>query len=112
MAGKFEIAKTDSGKFLFRLKAGNGQVILASQLYDTKDGAVGGANSVKNHGTEDANFERKTSKSGQAYFNLKASNGQIIGKSEMYASTTAMENGITSVKTNAPDAPIEDKATA
>jgi uncharacterized protein len=34
---------------------------------------------------------------------LKAANNQIIGKSEMYESVAAMENGITSVKKNAPD---------
>jgi uncharacterized protein YegP (UPF0339 family) len=39
---------------------------------------------------------------------LKAGNGQVIGKSEMYNSASAMENGIDSVKTNAPTAKIVD----
>jgi predicted metalloprotease len=34
--------------------------------------------------------------------------GQIIGKTEMYSSAKAMENGIASVKTNGPDATIVD----
>ena len=39
-------------------------------------------------------------------FNLKASNGQVIGTSEMYESTSGMENGITSVRNNAPNASV------
>ena len=47
---------------------------------------------------------------GSAYFNLKASNGQVIGTSEMYSGSPAMENGIVSVKKNAPDATVEDNS--
>ena len=53
-------------------------------------------------------YDRRTSKKGEPYFVLKAGNGQIIGNSEMYSSTAAMENGIQSVKTNGPTAPVED----
>ena len=45
---------------------------------------------------------------GKHYFNLKATNGQIIGTSELYEATSGMENGIASVKTNAPKAPVEE----
>jgi uncharacterized protein YegP (UPF0339 family) len=55
-------------------------------------------------------FERKTAKDGSPYFSLKASNGQVIGDSQMYSSVTAMENGIASVRTNAPKATVEDKS--
>ena len=49
-------------------------------------------------------------KDGSPYFNLKSSNGQVIGTSEMYSSTSAMENGIVSVKNNAANATIEDNS--
>lgn len=52
--------------------------------------------------------ELKKSTNGKFHFNLKAGNGQEIGRSEMYNSPAAMENGITSVKTNGPDASIAD----
>ncbi|MEJ2002779.1 MAG: YegP family protein [Maritimibacter sp.] len=42
-------------------------------------------------------------------FNLKASNGQVIGTSESYSSTSARDNGIESVKKNAPDASLDDQ---
>lgn len=105
----FEIYKNDSGKFGFRLKAGNGQIILASQLYDNKAGAETGIVSVvENTEYGDGQFERLDAKDGSPYFNLKAKNGQIIGKSEMYNSTDARENGIKSVIKNAAERVIND----
>ncbi len=108
MAGKFEITQSKNGKFLFNLKAGNGQVILTSQMYETKTSATQGIESCKTNGALDERFERATSKASEPYFNLKAGNGQVIGRSEMYSSVAAMENGIKSVKTNAPDASVND----
>ena len=110
MAGKYEITKTQNGKVLFNLKATNGQVILTSQMYENKDSALAGIESVKVNGSNDAQFERKVASNGQAYFNLKATNGQVIGKSETYKTTAAMENGISSVKKNASSAQIPDLA--
>ncbi|WP_222984541.1 YegP family protein [Flagellimonas meishanensis] len=104
--GKFEIKSTSSGKTMFNLKAGNGQVILTSESYNSKSACENGIESVRTNSQNDDRFERKTAKDGSPYFNLKASNGQVIGKSEMYTSTSAMENGIASVKKNAPDAAV------
>ena len=108
MAGKFELKKNTSGKFSFNLKAGNGEIILTSEVYEQKSSAQNGIESVKKHAPDDANYERKTSVSNQPYFVLKASNNQIIGKSEMYSSTASRENGIQSVKSNAPTASVVD----
>jgi uncharacterized protein len=108
MAGKFEIKATSNDKFMFNLKAGNGQVILTSQMYASKQSALDGVDSVRRHAADDANFQRRTAKDDSPYFVLVASNGQEIGRSEMYTSTAAMENGIESVKKNAPDAPTTD----
>jgi hypothetical protein len=54
-------------------------------------------------------FELYADKSGKFRFRLKASNGQIIAASEAYNSKSSALNGIQSVKTNAPDAPIDDQ---
>lgn len=96
----FEIYKNDSGKFGFRLKAANGQIVLASQTYASKEGAINGIESVVNNANEEA-FDKETAKDGSPYFNMKAGNGQIIGKSQMYNSEAARDNGIDSVITNA-----------
>ena len=108
MAGKFEISKSKNGKFLFNLKAGNGQVILTSQMYDTLDSATQGIASCRANSVHDERFERAQSSADQPYFNLKADNGQVIGRSEMYTSMASRDNGIASVKSNAPDAEIKD----
>ena len=42
------------------------------------------------------------------YFVLKASNGQEVGRSQMYASAATMENGIASVNKNAAEAALVD----
>ena len=104
--GKFEVKNSSSGKIMFNLKAGNGQVILTSELYESRSACMNGIESVKKNAPDDGRFERKTAKDGSPYFKLKATNGQVIGKSEMYNSTAAMENGIESVKKNAPDADV------
>ena len=107
--GKFVISKRKSGEFQFNLKAGNGQTILASEGYTTKASCENGVESVKKNAAEDSNYERKNSSSGKFHFNLKAGNGQVIGSSEMYESAGGMENGIESVKKNAPDATVEEE---
>lgn len=108
MAGKFEIKKSKSGQFMFNLKASNGQIILTSEQYKAKASAKGGIESVKKNAPNDDLYDRKTSGNNKFYFVLTAANRQIIGKSEMYETSRAMENGIASVKKNAPDAEIED----
>ena len=67
---------------------------------------MNGIESVRKNSQDDSKFDRKISSNGKHYFNLKASNGQVIGTSEMYESSSGMENGIASVKTNAPNASV------
>lgn len=108
--GKFEITTRKNGEVQFNLKAGNGQIILTSEGYTTKAACMNGIESVKKNSQDDKRFDRLDAKNGKPYFNLKATNGQIIGNSEMYESVAARENGIESVKKNAPDATIDDKS--
>jgi uncharacterized protein YegP (UPF0339 family) len=112
MAAKFEIKKGKNGKFHFNLKSGNGQVILSSQMYGTRSSAENGINSVKKNSQNEALFERREGKNGKPYFIIKSGNGQEIGRSQMYSSKAGLENGINSVKTNAPTAEIVDTKTA
>jgi uncharacterized protein YegP (UPF0339 family) len=108
MAAKFELKAAKDGQFMFNLKAANGEVILTSELYVQKAGAENGIASVRENAPEDAQYERKTAKNGEPYFVLKAKNHEIIGRSETYSSAAAMENGIESVKKNAPVAVLSD----
>ena len=105
--GKFVIQQNDKGQYHFSLKAGNGQVILSSQEYSSKAACDNGIESVRTNSSDDSKFERLTAKDGSPYFVLKAANAQVIGNSQMYSSEDAMENGIASVKENAPGASVE-----
>lgn len=104
---KFLIKETKNGKYSFHLTAGNGEIILQSQTYADKSGAENGVESVKKNGPDENRYERKDAKDGSPYFVLKAGNGQIIGQSEMYKSTSGRDNGIASVMKNSGIAPTE-----
>lgn len=103
----FELKKSGD-KYHFVLKAGNGQVVLSSQMYASKASAMNGIESVKKNCGDDKCFEKKTAKNGKFHFNLKSTNGQIVGSSQMYAAESGMNNGIESVRKNAPGAEVKE----
>ena len=109
MANKFQLKKSKNDKFFFSLQAGNGQSILSSEMYEAKASALGGIESVKKNAADDARYERLNAKDGSPYFVLKATNGQVIGSSEMYSGAAARESGIEACKTNAPGAVTDDQ---
>jgi len=63
---------------------------------------------VQTNCSEDSRYERKTSSNGQAFFNLKAANQQVIGTSQMYSSESSREAGISSVKENGTTKTVKD----
>ena len=106
--GKFEITSRKNGEFQFNLKATNGQTILTSEGYTTKSACMNGIDSVKKNCKVEARFEKKVASNGKPFFNLKATNGQIVGSSQMYANEKNMLNGVASVQKNAPEAQVVD----
>lgn len=121
--GKFIIKKTNTG-IKFDLKAGNGEVIATSEVYNSEASCRNGIESVKKNapiaGVENQTvegfekvkhpkFEVYLDKAGEYRFRLKATNGEIIAVSEGYTSLVGCENGIESVKKNAPDAAVVEK---
>lgn len=106
--GKFVITTRSNDEYQFNLNAGNGQTILTSEGYSSKANCLSGIESVRKNSQDDSKYDRKTSSNGKHYFNLKATNGQIVGTSEMYESDSARENGIKSVRENARDAAVEE----
>ncbi len=80
----FETFKGQDGKYYFHLRANNGQIVLASQAYGTKSSASKGVTSVKKNGVDASRFTLAEGADGQHYFRLRAPNGEIIGRSEMY----------------------------
>jgi len=108
MAGWFELSNSSDGQFRFVLKAGNGEVILTSELYKAKASAESGIASVQANSAADERYEKKEASNGKFHFNLKAANHQIIGSSQMYATAQSRDAGIASVKTNGGSKTVKD----
>ncbi|MGD9841376.1 MAG: YegP family protein [Steroidobacteraceae bacterium] len=100
MAGWYELTKNDKGQYNFALKAGNSEIILRSEQYESRAAAENGIASVQKNSATDSLYERKDASDGRCYFNLKAANHQVIGTSQMYKSAASRDGGIESVKTN------------
>ena len=117
--GKFVVKETATG-VKFDLKATNGEVIASSEVYTTKAACLNGIESIKKNcigEIEDQTvdpvveqkhpkFELYKDKAGEYRFRLKAKNGEIIATSEGYKTKASCENGIASIKKNAPEAEI------
>jgi uncharacterized protein len=103
---KFQIFTGSNSQYYFRLRAINGEIIIGSEGYSTKDACRNGIASVKSNAPHDDRYERRD---GATYtFVLKATNGQVIGRSESYSTQAAWEAGITAVKNTAPTAPVKE----
>ena len=100
--------KPSGTQYMFNLKGGNAETVLTSERYTTKQNAEKGIASVKVNAPTDSRYDRRVATNGSPYFVLKAANGEIIGTSETYSSTTARDNGIAWVKANAPGAPTKE----
>ena len=118
---RFEVFKDVTGKFKFRLKAPNGEIIATYEGYTTKALCLMGIKSVmKNapiaeimeniYGSEGARraFEVFKDVTGKFKFRLKAPNGETIAISEGYTTKASCLNGIKMVRKNAPIAKIEE----
>ena len=118
--GKFVIRETASG-VKFDLKAGNGETIATSEVYNSESACLNGVESVRKNAPTAAvedqtkegcavekhpKFEVYQDKGGEFRFRLKATNGQIIAVSEGYTALAGCMNGIESVRKNAPDAAV------
>ena len=120
---RFVIRTVNSG-VKFDLKAGNGQVILTSEVYTSLAACRKGIASVSKNApraklenqTEpgwkvltNPKFELYRDKAGGYRFRLKARNGEIIAVSESYTARAGCLNGIESVRSNAENAEIEEE---
>lgn len=108
--GRFQIIRDLRGDYRYRLLASNGEIILRdSEGHTYKAACEKSIASVKENAPHDVRFGRLQSGGGY-YFNLKATNGEVIGVSEIYTSSHGRDIGIESVKRNAPIATTTDLA--
>lgn len=110
MAGWYEMKSNDKKQHSFVLKAGNGEVILRSEQYETKAAAENGIASMQKNSPLDERYERKETSDGRPFFNLKAGNHQVIGTSQLYAAKASRDAGIASVMANGPSTTVKTDA--
>jgi uncharacterized protein YegP (UPF0339 family) len=108
MNGWFDVNKSKADDFYFVLKSGNGEVVLTSEMYTSRDSANNGIVSVQDNSGDDFHYERATASDGKFHFNLRAANHQVIGSSQMYATMETREIGIASVIGNGKSTTVKD----
>ena len=108
MPAKFELKKAKNKKVYFNLLAANGEIILTSQMYAGKGSAKKGIRSVQANCSDDDRFVVRKGKGGKEHFVLRAANNRVIGNSQTYKSSSALKNGIKSVKKSGKTAKIID----
>ena len=104
MAGKFVVSRRRDGEYQFVLNASNGQTILSSEGYNTRESCLNGIESVRTNASDASRFEKRVAADGRPYFVLKSRNHQVIGTSQMYSGDAACDNGMASVGNHAADA--------
>ena len=115
----FIVKTAKDGQTYFTLTAKNGEPIGKSEMYKAKASAINGIESVRKNapkaeadGEKNPKFELKEGKDGKTYFNLTATNGEVILSSQGYARRSGALNGIESVQKNAVEAEIDDQTEA
>ena len=95
--------------FTFRFLDGE-KIIVKSENYKAKKSAVNGVESVKKNSQVATRYELKESKNEKFFFNLKASNGQIVGTSTLFATEDERSDAIALLTNEAPNATLIDEA--
>lgn len=108
MSGYYDLYRSTNHQFYFNLTAVNNEKILTSELYYQKQSALDGIASIKANSLYDSRYKRKISTRGFPYFVLTAANGEPLGTSEEYSSSSAMEHSIDVVKQIGPTAMLRD----
>ena len=95
--GRFEVFRGLDGKSYFHLRAKNGEIVLQSQGYSSRTAATNGVKSVQSNGLVAARYTVLPAVDGRFYFVLKATNGQIVGRSQLYVSQANAQRGVETV---------------
>ena len=117
---KFQVYKDAAGKFRFRLRAGNNQIVAVGEAYEQHASCINGIRSIQKNCSAEIEdltiIDRKVPNpkyqiykdaAGKFRFRLKAANGEIIAEGEGYESKEGCLNGIKVVRSSC-DAEIED----
>jgi len=95
--------------FTFSFVDDGGKMVVKSENYAAKKSAENGIESVKKNAQIDGRYEMKDAKNGKFYFNVKASNGQIVGTCALFVSDADRATAASLLKRAGPPAPVDDQ---
>lgn len=97
------IKKTGAEKpFSFSFVNDYGDTLIRSDNYTARKNASLGVASVKKNCVNYNRYELKETKSGKFYFNIKASNGQVVATSSLFSTPALRDDAISQMKIEAP----------
>lgn len=91
---RFEVYTGSDGKAYFRLRAGNGEIMLGSQGYSTRSSARRGITSVIANGIDATRYDFLECGDGDVRIRLIANNGAVIATGQPYASESGAERAV------------------
>jgi uncharacterized protein YegP (UPF0339 family) len=94
---QFQVIRGLDKAYYFHLRAHNGEIVLQSQGYASRTGAMNGVASVRTNGADSTKFQLLEASNGQWYFVLKATNGAVIARGETYASRSNAQRAVQGV---------------
>ena len=101
------LRKSDAKEpFSFIFVNEEGKTIVKSENYAQKASAINGIESVKKNCQDDSKYEMKVSSNNKAFFNIKSTNGQIVGTSALFSNEEERTAAIAELKANSADAKI------
>lgn len=106
---KIVLKKSDASEpYTFSFMNDEAKMLVKSENYAAKKSCLNGIESVKKNSQLDERIELCESKNAKFYFNVKASNGQVVATSALFATTDERTQAIATLKAKAPTAVTED----
>ena len=103
------LRKSDAKEpFTFIFVNAEGKTIVKSENYAQKASAKNGIESVKKNCQEDSRYEMKESSNGKSFFNIKSTNGQVVGTSALFADDSERAAAISELKADSADAEVTE----
>ena len=94
--GKVDLWKSEDGQFRFHVVSGNGRILLTSEGYTSRTGALNGLLSVLDNGVDPAMYLTNKTASGKYSLHLRAANWETIAFTQAYTTKSSATRAITS----------------
>lgn len=106
--GVFQVYLDKRGSYRFRLMNANGQVVLSSDAYRSKQSCIRAIGRVRDYAMHDTQFERRMTEGGRFKFSIKAKNNHVIAQSPAFQDPAQRDSAIATVRRKAPEVEVEE----